>query len=418
MPKVDNIVAANPLWGIAKTLVSELCPPKHEARGMGLTSGCWSLGLVVGPACGGLLASPATLYPRVFGSVEVLVKYPYLLPNLVTAAFGLMGLLLIGLFFPETLHNGTRDASPSPANPPPASSVSVGTDQTRGASMMELCRTPGVMSCLLAYLVISFNSIVFDEVVPLWSMASPRKGGLGLEQVSIGHMLTITGVALTLYTFTLYPMVANKLGDRLGFRVSMLVFGPITVAVTFLHSHHLGPSVRFTLLVVLYTIAKAATALGFSSMALMTNHCVGQEKRASLNGLTMTFGSIAKALGPLSGALVFAWSLNSPYSFPLDFHLIFLILMAMSGVAVVMHLPASTTQTQKPPGDIELAPHIVDAVDDPPEKAVRNNEAQSGYWNPFAFVVALFFGVRSSDNRYGSYVTLSTTPDDPNEEVL
>jgi MFS family permease len=55
----------NPIWGIAKTLISELVSPEHESRAMGLTTGVWSLGLVFGPSIGGLLANPALLYPGI-----------------------------------------------------------------------------------------------------------------------------------------------------------------------------------------------------------------------------------------------------------------------------------------------------------------------------------------------------------------
>merc|ERR1719454_2695009 len=54
----------NPTWGMAKTLVSEIAAPPYQAQVMGLTSGCWSLGLVIGPALGGLLANPCKLYPE------------------------------------------------------------------------------------------------------------------------------------------------------------------------------------------------------------------------------------------------------------------------------------------------------------------------------------------------------------------
>ena len=85
----------NPIWGIAKTLVSELCSRKYEARAMGLTASCWSLGVVLGPVIGGFLANPGKMYPSVFtdvGSetplyVRVLLQYPYLLPNLVVGMF-------------------------------------------------------------------------------------------------------------------------------------------------------------------------------------------------------------------------------------------------------------------------------------------------------------------------------------------
>ncbi|CAM9158789.1 unnamed protein product, partial [Ectocarpus sp. 8 AP-2014] len=53
-------------------MISEICGKQHEKVGMGYVTGsdmylgCWSFGLVIGPAFGGLLAQPATHYPNVF----------------------------------------------------------------------------------------------------------------------------------------------------------------------------------------------------------------------------------------------------------------------------------------------------------------------------------------------------------------
>jgi hypothetical protein len=327
----------NPIWGIAKTLVSELCPPKHEARGMGLTTGCWSLGLVFGPACGGLLASPAQLYPRYFTGT-IFETFPYLLPNLVTAFFALLGAILLFLFFPETLTSDPLTSPPqgqnsSSSNPPPSST------ETRGASIVELARYPGVANTLCAYLVISFSSICLDEVIPLWSMASHSHGGLELPQVMIGTMLTITGVVLTLYTLLVYPLIAQALGRNRSFRVSQLIFAILAGVTTLIHSLPPSSAARFPLLVTFYTASKACCSLGFASLALVLNHCVTKDKRGSLNGLSMTFGSIAKSFGPLFGAMAFAWSIARLRPFPLDYHLVFLAIAGSCLVSVAIPLP-------------------------------------------------------------------------------
>ena len=90
-------------WAVAKTLVSEIAAPQHVSTAMGLTSGCWSLGLVVGPALGGMLANPATLYPKIFGESELLTTFPYLLPNLINSVMAIVSLFLVGKYLPETL---------------------------------------------------------------------------------------------------------------------------------------------------------------------------------------------------------------------------------------------------------------------------------------------------------------------------
>jgi hypothetical protein len=321
---------------------------------MGLTTGCWSLGLVIGPACGGLLARPAELYPKSFQGT-IFETFPYLLPNLVTAFFALLGCFLLFFFFPETLSSGlssSRSSSPSSSstNSKPLSVSSAKatskSESPRGASIVELVQYPGVTTTLCAYLVISFSSICFDEVIPLWSMASHSHGGLQLPQVMIGTMLTITGCLLTIYTLAIYPLIAQSLGQRLSFKLSQGSLAVLSILTTLIHSLPPSSAARFPLLVTCYTASKASASLGFASLAIILNHCVTKDKRGSLNGLSMTFGSIAKSLGPLFAAMAFAWSINQIRSIPLDYHLVFLVISVSCLISVFIPLPLDESRHQ------------------------------------------------------------------------
>lgn len=348
----------NPIWGIAKTLVSEVCSAKHEAKGMGLTTGCWSLGLVVGPAYGGMLANPTQLYPHIFGGT-IFDTYPYLLPNAITAAFGLIGCIFLIIFFPETLPQSTANHTILPSSPTistqslssnsttttTTTTTTSSSSETRGASIIELCSLPGVIPVLFAYLAISFSSICFDEIIPLWSMATHPHGGLELQQVLIGTMLTITGVVLTIYTFVVYPVIAQNLGRNRSFQYSQIFLALLVPCTTFLHKLSPSSRARFPLLILMYTLSKASCSLGFASIALILNHCVSKDKRGSLNGLSMTFGSIAKSIGPLFAAVVFAWSIQVKRIPPLDYHLVFLIISCSSILSLFIPLPSEHSQS-------------------------------------------------------------------------
>jgi MFS family permease len=48
---------------------------------------CFNIGVIIGPILGGLLADPAGSYPKVFGHVEWLKRYPYAAPNIMSAFF-------------------------------------------------------------------------------------------------------------------------------------------------------------------------------------------------------------------------------------------------------------------------------------------------------------------------------------------
>jgi MFS family permease len=99
----------NGLFGISKTYLSEIVTSKeHEMLAISYLNGIYTLGLIIGPSIGGLLARPAVQYPTVFASTRLFGKYPYLLPSLFGAIIALLSNVAIALFLPETLKRDQR----------------------------------------------------------------------------------------------------------------------------------------------------------------------------------------------------------------------------------------------------------------------------------------------------------------------
>jgi MFS family permease len=102
----------NGFMGVAKVCVTEIVQCKeHELRGFGMLNGIWGLGLIVGPAVGGILSRPAVQYPTLFSQHSIWAQYPYLLPCIVCASLAVMSFLMIYLFLEETMNKPS--ASPA-----------------------------------------------------------------------------------------------------------------------------------------------------------------------------------------------------------------------------------------------------------------------------------------------------------------
>ena len=72
----------------------------------------------------------------------------------------------------------------------------------------------------------------------------------------------------------------------------------------------------------------------FINVALATNNAVDASHRGTLNGISMTTDSLAKAAGPPFFAVVFAWSINYPHPFPFDYQLMFYLMAMLMAVLV------------------------------------------------------------------------------------
>ena len=86
---------------------TELAKGNHdlEARGMGLVMSMVGFGMLIGPAIGGVLSEPVTQHPDIdFGRFEdLLLKFPFLLPNLIGGLLCTLSTLQIIFSVEETL---------------------------------------------------------------------------------------------------------------------------------------------------------------------------------------------------------------------------------------------------------------------------------------------------------------------------
>lgn len=90
--------------GIIRTTVAELVPQKElQPRAFSIMPLVWTMGSIIGPALGGILANPAAKHSRLFGTSGFFKKYPFSLPNMVASLFFLVGLSTGFLFLKESL---------------------------------------------------------------------------------------------------------------------------------------------------------------------------------------------------------------------------------------------------------------------------------------------------------------------------
>lgn len=91
--------------GILRTMVAEMVlEPLLQPRAYSVMPLVWTIGCILGPSIGGGLARPADRFPSIFSGPWR--KFPFLLPNLISSCFFLMGIVTGTLFLRVRLSPG------------------------------------------------------------------------------------------------------------------------------------------------------------------------------------------------------------------------------------------------------------------------------------------------------------------------
>ncbi|CAO2647569.1 Nn.00g084910.m01.CDS01 [Neocucurbitaria sp. VM-36] len=288
--------------GVMRTMISEIIKEKkYQSRAFLILPMTFNIGVIIGPILGGLLANPVASYPSIFGpgspiggknGVQWMTRWPYALPNLMSACFLFFSSISILLFLEETselskhkpdfglrigrwirrhilrqkiaseagysavpgdewaeatssLEMQPTPTSAHPDNPAPPDRLEKGLRQklpfrriwTRNL-FITLCAHG-----LLAMHVGGFNSLWFIYLsTPRFDPAKPHPpgfkphgffhftGGLALPPARIGIALAVLGVIGIAMQLFLYPKLSHKLGTVKSYRIFLALF-PVTYAV-------------------------------------------------------------------------------------------------------------------------------------------------------------------------------------------
>ncbi|EAW15095.1 MFS transporter [Aspergillus clavatus NRRL 1] len=246
--------------GVIQTMVGELVKrPEHEPRAYAVMPFVWSIGTIIGPAIGGLLARPAETYPSLFSHSGLFGKFPYLLPNLVCSLLLLLSILGSWLFLQEThpdlQHRSTSGDSNNASAESPLLATSgatanagadlraesygtfnqvqlqadedwfVNADGSKYQSPKQPVFTWRVVSLVIALAIFTYHSMTYDHLLPIFlqdpngsNVLSTRNsglsfpGGLGLSTQTVGLIMSSDGIIALIIQSCIFPVLAQSLG--------------------------------------------------------------------------------------------------------------------------------------------------------------------------------------------------------------
>ncbi|KAI6092014.1 MFS general substrate transporter [Hypoxylon rubiginosum] len=289
--------ATNGNVGVMRTMISEIVrEKKYQSRAFLILPMTFNIGVIIGPVLGGILSDPAGSYPDTFGNVDFLLKFPYATPNLVSAVFLCVAMIMCWLFLEEThdalqerrdfgiilgrsliglfkrrstsiaytpLHSRdtsiSTDVEMSPVTPRDSSEGAPTTSKKATSRRRYTTRLPFrriftanvtftfIGQFFLAFHVGTFNSLWFVFLsTPVYNPAKPDPpdfvpqlpfrftGGLGLPPRSVGLAMAILGtIGITMQLF-LYPRLSSRLGTVRSWRYCLFLFPIAYTLVPFL----------------------------------------------------------------------------------------------------------------------------------------------------------------------------------------
>ncbi|KZV92446.1 MFS general substrate transporter [Exidia glandulosa HHB12029] len=266
-----------------RTMLSENSTSRTQARAFSLFAFAGNVGIFTGPLIGGLFADPAAQYPSVFGHVQLLIDYPYLLPGLVSGSLTALVALSNILWLKETLPEQRDEAT-----------------KTTPPSIKSIVFAPGVRSVLMIYLYGRLLQFLFTALTPLFYYTPVRLGGLGLSPAQISAFIALAGASQAIWLLFIFPPLQKRHGTGNVLRGCALAY-PIAFAV-FPLIHVLRRAGKYEVFwgtATTWTVLMSGLSMVFAAIQLALNdisptpHALG-----TLNGIALSLASGVRSFSP------------------------------------------------------------------------------------------------------------------------
>lgn len=338
--------------GVVSTCLGEITDRSNQSRAFTYLPVVYGIGGITGPIVGGLLVFKKNPFT---GNKA---RYPYLAPNLFSAAILLVDMILTMLFLEESLE-GARDLPPlgqrienlfawlwqftSSTRPTyirrvmgkgrRRNSSSTHADDEDDASDFSQESAPTLLPnvsngenltrrevlnrdtllLLLTFLIFQFANISYNSLYPIFAQAPPPTGR-SLSTEEIGVSLAFAGAITILFQIGIYGKLREKMGNKTTYRVSLAAFVVAFLLmpwVGYKNGENTGAGLGRGKTIMwielgFVLIVKTVAAVGglTSALLLITNSAPDHAVLGTLNGLAQTLSAGGRAVGPfVSGSL-------------------------------------------------------------------------------------------------------------------
>jgi MFS family permease len=353
--------------GVVSTCLGEITDRSNQSRAFTYLPVVYGIGGITGPIVGGLLV----FYKNPLDSGKT-NPYPYLLPNLFSAAVLGVDLIVCMLFLEESLEEArglpplgkrignlfTRmwqfTSSTRPSYVPrwlsrqkshhaqhldgieeededlddasDADSEGIAPalfPETSGELTKKEILNRDTILLLVTYTIFQLANISYNSLYPIFA-EDVEPTGRGLKPEAVGLSLSFAGAITIVFQVGIFGKLRGKLGNKVAYRASLALFVVAFTLMPFVgyKNKHGSGWLWFELGVVLVIKTIAGVGGLTAALLLITNSAPNHNVLGTLNGLAQTLSAAGRAAGPfISGALFTAATKIQPKGEALPFGL-------------------------------------------------------------------------------------------------
>ena len=257
---VDGIFGGN--YPIAKAVIGDIVPPHHRSREMANIGMAWTIGNMLGPGIGALLA-----------------RFGIMGPGLMAAGLSFTTIMITIFIFKESnpLVNGS------------ATEAEMVRIQQRRAVSFDLLKEHDPRVLLMQILTNNISFYIFITTVSIF--AAER---FQLTTAQIGWMITSMGVVKLLVRVFIFNPLLRAFGDVKTALIGFAVF--------------IGSYIWLTLLSQLWEYMAVFVLVGFATsctlpvMTARLSRSVGKDQQGEIMGLNTAADNVSQIIGPSVGS--------------------------------------------------------------------------------------------------------------------
>ena len=211
----------------------------------------------------------------------------------------------------------------------------------------DIIPEPSIMSrpltrrLMIVHWLFAFVSTLVDEAFPLFCMSAA--GGLALNEASIGEVLSLSGLIFASLQYFVYIILVNQFGvDNCLVIGSVLGVQPLLLLPLSLFMNN--KLFMYIFLALVMGGCKVFHSLFFTCISLGINKTVPASQRATMNGIQLMGGSLARAFGPIVAGTLTSFAFSAPQLGSMGSVVVFIII-GLIGWIVTCRVWAARQQT-------------------------------------------------------------------------